>query len=362
MGNIDSRNERFYNLCGLGKAHLIEKMLENDRAVNTINVNWVAFETQSTPLLIASANGHDLVVDVLLRNNAKIAIKDGRDATPLHHAAQRGYTEIAKKLLHAGSDVNARDKLGWTPLMKACYFCNPDIILTLLEAGADIDAETEQGRTALHELCRSPPRINSSSSSSSSLGANGTFDNEATLAEIACMLIEAGADVNKTDHEHFTPLMFASYHNHPSLALVLLESNCAVNKTDKQGWTALHWGIDRDHPEIVQLLIDKGARTDILSHRGESAASRAKSLRVKDIVKHIKRYSTLSLSLTDVNNILHHASSSPTSLSPTEIEKLKKFTSSMSMTNVENTKPLPLTKSNTSSTTNASRTFGSTDV
>jgi len=130
MGNIDSRNERFYNLCGLGKAHLIEKMLENDRAVNTINVNWVAFETQSTPLLIvsdrwinkylrlyarlivcylqASANGHDLVVDVLLRNNAKIAIKDAREATALHHAAQRGYTEIAKKLLHAGSDVNAR--------------------------------------------------------------------------------------------------------------------------------------------------------------------------------------------------------------------------------------------------------------
>jgi ankyrin repeat protein len=56
----------------------------------------------------ASANGHDLVVDVLLRNNAKITIKDSRQATPLHHAAQRGYTEIAKKLLHAGSDVNAR--------------------------------------------------------------------------------------------------------------------------------------------------------------------------------------------------------------------------------------------------------------
>lgn len=54
MGNIDSRNERFYNLCGLGKAHLIEKMLENDRTLNTINVNWVAFETQSTPLLIVN--------------------------------------------------------------------------------------------------------------------------------------------------------------------------------------------------------------------------------------------------------------------------------------------------------------------
>lgn len=52
MGNIDSRNERFYHLCGLGKAHLIEKMLENDRTFNTINIDWIAFETQSTPLLI----------------------------------------------------------------------------------------------------------------------------------------------------------------------------------------------------------------------------------------------------------------------------------------------------------------------
>jgi ankyrin repeat protein len=153
-------------------------------------------------------------------------------------------------------------------------------------------------------------------------------------------------------------IFLAAYHNHPSVALVLLESNCAINKTDKQGWTALHWGIDRDHPEIVQLLIDKGARTDILSYRGESAASRAKSIRVKDIVKHIKRYSTLSLSLTDVNNILHHANSSPISLSPTEIEKLKKFTSSMSMTNVENTEPLiPPT-----STVSTTRALSSTDV
>jgi hypothetical protein len=81
-------------------------------------------------------------------------------------------------------------------------------------------------------------------------------------------------------------------------------------------------------------------------------------MRVKDIVKHIKRYSTLSLSLTDVNNILHHASSSPSSLSPTEIEKLKKFTSSLSMTNVENTKPLIPSTSNPSTT----RALSSTDV
>ncbi|CAF0730976.1 unnamed protein product [Didymodactylos carnosus] len=289
MGNIDSRNERFYNLCGLGKAHLVEKMLENDRVYHTINIDWLSFETQSTPLLIASANGHDLVVEILLRNNAKIEVKDSRDASPLHHAAQRGYTEIAKKLIKAGSEINARDKLGWTPLMKACYWAHPDIILTLLEAGTDIDAQTEQGRTALHELCRSPPPPFPSS-----------VDIEPMLAEICCMLIEAGADVNKIDNDQFTPLMYAAYHNHPSVALVLLESNCNMNDTDKQGWTALHWAVDRDNSEIVQLLIDKGCRTDLSSQRNETVYSRIKSTKVKDILKHVKRLSTISMSMTNV--------------------------------------------------------------
>ncbi len=115
----------------------------------------------------------------------------------------------------------------------------------------------------------------------------------------------------------------AAYHNHPSIALVLLESNSLINKSDKQGWTALHWAIDRDHSDIVQLLIDKGAQTDIRSYRGELAISRAKSIRVKDIVKHIKHYSTISLSLTDTNLSLY---------------EFKKMASSISMINIENVK------------------------
>ncbi len=44
MGAGESRNERFYHLCGLGKAHLIERMLEADKLHKTININWQSFE------------------------------------------------------------------------------------------------------------------------------------------------------------------------------------------------------------------------------------------------------------------------------------------------------------------------------
>ena len=97
MGAGESRNERFYHLCGLGKAHLIDRMLEADKLHKTININWQSFEvihsccycfflfiryifyifkTKCTPLLIASANGHEKVVDILLKNGADVTARD----------------------------------------------------------------------------------------------------------------------------------------------------------------------------------------------------------------------------------------------------------------------------------------------
>lgn len=76
MGVAESRNDRFYQLCGLGKFHLVEKMLEADRELKTININWQNFESKSTPLLIASANGHARVVEILLEQGADVTLRD----------------------------------------------------------------------------------------------------------------------------------------------------------------------------------------------------------------------------------------------------------------------------------------------
>lgn len=38
-------------------------------------------------------------------------------------------------------------------------------------------------------------------------------DNETLLAEIACMLIEAGANVDQIDTDHFTPLIYGKQIN-----------------------------------------------------------------------------------------------------------------------------------------------------
>lgn len=48
MGVAESRNERFYQLCGLGKTALIERMLEADKDLKTININWQNFEVNQS--------------------------------------------------------------------------------------------------------------------------------------------------------------------------------------------------------------------------------------------------------------------------------------------------------------------------
>ena len=43
-----------------------------------------------------------------------------------------------------------------------------------------------------------------------SFSRSPSLDNETLLAEIACMLIEAGANVNQIDKDHFTPLIYGT--------------------------------------------------------------------------------------------------------------------------------------------------------
>lgn len=272
MGVAESRNDRFYQLCGLGKFHLVEKMLEADRELKTININWQNFDSKSTPLLIASANGHERVVEILLEQGADVTLRDERECTALHHAAQSGHAAIVDSLIKAGCDLNARDKNEWTPLMNACYWAHQEAALVLLEAGAEANLKNIDGRTALHEVCRSPS------------------NKENTLSTIAQKLIQFGCDVNllSSSQQDLNALMYAAYHNHVGVASVLLEYDCDINRTDHQGWSALHWSADRDHIEIVKLLIERGCKLNLKGHRAESALDRAKSDSVRAIIaKHL---------------------------------------------------------------------------
>ena len=57
--------------------------------------------------------------------------------TPLHLASTEGHQPCVASLLQAGAKLDMRDSGGFTPLHLAIIRCHLDVVNTLLEAGAD---------------------------------------------------------------------------------------------------------------------------------------------------------------------------------------------------------------------------------
>ncbi|GEM_PF-5475863 len=88
----------------------------------------------ATPLHIASLNGRNDVVGILILRGADVGARDDSGETPLHWAARRKRAETMELLVAQGADPQARNRKGKTP---------SEVI------GAPTDAETASGITSL---------------------------------------------------------------------------------------------------------------------------------------------------------------------------------------------------------------------
>ncbi len=173
--------------------------------------------------------------------------------TLLHYTAS---VPLAKALLEAGADPNARGDYRDTPLHSAF---SPEIATLLLDAGADIDAQDHVSDTALHGAC---------SSGHIELvrlllerGANPNIRGmqmqtpifHAQSAEMAELLLAAGADPNAEDVDEWVPLHVAN----AKVTRVLLAHGAEPMVCDRGDITPLAWAED---PEKIRLLLQAGAR------------------------------------------------------------------------------------------------------
>ncbi|KAI9141237.1 hypothetical protein BKA69DRAFT_1028789, partial [Paraphysoderma sedebokerense] len=84
-------------------------------------------------------------------------------------------------------------------------------------------------------------------------------------------------DINGSDDDGITGLIYAACFGHTDVAFLLLEHGAKVEQQDKNGWTALHWATNNNHDETVRLLLEAGADIDVTSKLGRS---------VRDFVEH----------------------------------------------------------------------------
>ena len=130
--------------CGL---HDIAKILAIEHPEG---VNARRFDNPTTPLHLASANGHVDLARMLVDRGANVSAQKEDGWTALHLASRYGHVDLARMLVERGADMSAQKENGWTALHLASRIGHVDLARMLVECGADMSVQKEDGWTALH--------------------------------------------------------------------------------------------------------------------------------------------------------------------------------------------------------------------
>jgi len=127
----------------------------------------------TSPLHLASMNGHCSTAEVLMRGGCSGDAKTKVDKTPLHLAATEGHSQMAELLLKSGAEVDSKDMLRMTPLHWSVERGHADCAEVLVRYGADVNFEnkfgkcplelaSEHGRSDMYEMLQNAEEIRAS--------------------------------------------------------------------------------------------------------------------------------------------------------------------------------------------------------
>ncbi|XP_061491462.1 poly [ADP-ribose] polymerase tankyrase-2 isoform X2 [Rhineura floridana] len=210
-----------------------------------------------TPLHVASEKGHNDVVEVVMKHEAKgftasqmgnesvqqllqegVPLGNSEADRQLLEAAKAGDMDTVKKLCTVHS-VNCRDIEGRqsTPLHFAAGYNRVSVVEYLLQHGADVHAKDKGGLVPLHNAC-----------------SYGHY-------EVAELLVKHGAVVNVADLWKFTPLHEAAAKGKYEICKLLLQHGADPTKKNRDGNTPLDLVKDGD-TDIQDLLRGDAALLD----------------------------------------------------------------------------------------------------
>jgi ankyrin repeat protein len=242
--------------CASGDIHRLTALLKSGHKPDMLDADeW-------TPIAVASKQGHDDAVRLLIRAGASVSkpLTPADDMlTPLHIAAHMGRLRVIQTLVEAGASLEARAQSdGSTPLLLAILEGRSNVVEVLLEAGASPNASDTTSRryTPLHHAASA---------------ANGQGMVEA--------LLKAGASILSRAHDGATPLHVAARGAHLEATRVLLRWGAPINVRDARMQTPLQLAqsslaVEGKLETIRELskAASLASHIDPLESRGEAAA------------------------------------------------------------------------------------------
>ncbi|XP_052076528.1 uncharacterized protein LOC127714496 [Mytilus californianus] len=243
-------------------------------------------------LHVVCANGYTDLAILLLKNNAKVDVKDADECTPLHLACYNGNSGTVSALLNSSANVDAVDLFGKTSVYIACSANHERVLQLLLDKKAVVNQKTDNGMTPLRVSCKngntvivkmllqSGAKVNSNDQSAVPLHDACKVGNESIID----ILIHAKASVNQKTQDGITPLHEACRKGHANVVKILLDNKAVVNEQDKTGGTALSISSFKGFYTIIDLLLQKGAKPNISDEDKVNSLKLACKENHKDVV------------------------------------------------------------------------------
>ena len=159
-----------------------------------------------------------------------------RQQTLLSRAIDSGNADLVQVLIQAGADPNLRVSLDHDINNHLAYALDQeefDIVRVLVAAGAEIGGD----------------------------GSEVLFDAIKTRnADIVAAVLEAGADVEATDHLGRSVIEYAIDHDIPAVLPPLIEAGADINAKDRRGRSMLALARRDGRTAIARILVQAGAR------------------------------------------------------------------------------------------------------
>ncbi len=221
--------EDFFSDVGLGKIDAVRKTLAADPS-------WAlrADGAGRTPMHYAAANAELEIAKLLLETGAPVVDDDrSREFVPLHYAIASGDAAIVELLLKAGTSPNTSLGHGgetpdWEPSLHMAIKTNrPEVVKALIAYKVNLEGRNTYSQTALHYAA---------------LRGN---------AEIASLLIRAGADVNSPQGR--------------------FETGCGSGEEETPAKNRpLHFAAARGNSETIKALYNGGADLEAKNRYGRT--------------------------------------------------------------------------------------------
>lgn len=218
-----SQNTELYDAAANGDIRRLRDALEKGANPNYFNRNddgtpGVLHAAAKAELLSNKDNEAALCAKELIGKGARVsaALISNRNA-PIHEAAFAGSKGVCEVLIEASPKcTKSENSFGNTALHAASRSGSVDVVRLLLEKGADSNKTNHRGSTALH---------------------------------IACFLASNGKEGGTMPTDPYLNIA----------AILLCDNALDVDTKDVNGYTALHIAAQRGCNDMVRLLIDSGA-------------------------------------------------------------------------------------------------------